>query len=269
MNLSHSQIELWNQCQYRWFLTKIKRVPQAPSPDLIVGLALHAALEADGRCFIESANDQRIIASTNVTLVALDALDQELEKQDTEHELPRDSMQKRVRAMSIAYALQVAPKYRPSEVEVPFTVPISESTAFTGRIDGITPRAIVDFKTANTMAKWREADLTKKDQATAYIMARPEMNQVTFIVLAYHPDMSDQCEVACLPTSRTRHDVIRYQQTIKAVAAEMEARKQVGDFPENTGLLCGWCGVLGHCSAGQRWLADHHREPAVPIRREQ
>ncbi len=46
--LSHSTIEMFNGCPQRYFLTKIARVPQAPSEHLILGDAVHQAIQADG-----------------------------------------------------------------------------------------------------------------------------------------------------------------------------------------------------------------------------
>src|SRR5690242_4680442 len=163
--LSHSQIEMFTQCNRRWWLTKVARVPQAPAEALIFGTAIHAALEADGRRkVIASATNSGGNAALGLPqLVTIfgDALAVELNERDPHGLLGqamRDEMGIKGLAVLRAYVERVQPHFHPAVVECALTAPIpgmSEDWQSTGRIDARTERVagpaatVVACKTAS------------------------------------------------------------------------------------------------------------------------
>jgi len=261
--LSHSQIELWEKCPFAWYLTNVLKVPRAPAEALILGNALHAALEADGR---QRIADKEQLGMQELAEIADQAMDDELAKADPSgllSEAKRFNMRHRVQAMIVAYLNHVAPRYRPLTVEEAFSFDVDTLVHFTGRIDAQTANAIIDWKTSGKL--WQPGDVDGKDQATAYLIARPEMRQVTFIVFSCHESTPDTCIVQSHIARRTDAQKIAYQAKIRATADDIMRAKKNNRFPLKPGPLCGWCGVLGSCSSGQTWLQTHHREPAVPL----
>ncbi len=261
MYLSHWQIETWEQCQLKWAHGKVYKSPAAPSDALILGTAIHAALEADGAAWIEG---QRHIALDGLLDVFAQTLQSELALQDPDGLLADhvDGMHRRGHAMLAAYVAHVQPRYAPQEVELTATFSVDAIT-FTGRIDAITPKAIVDWKTASR--PWADDAAAHKDQASAYLAARPDQTQVTFIVFACSPDDPDVCVVRTHPTTRTPAQLAAYQDKVRAVAAEIAAAKAAEVFLARTTPLCGWCGYLGSCPLGRAWLDAAGRRAAVPV----
>ncbi len=277
-HLSHSQIETWQQCPRRWQLTKLDQVPQAPSEHLIFGDAIHQALEADGRSWIE----HRIHLPFG-RLVALfsDALDRCLAAVDPRCLLAGKTPDLRLKGLATlrAYSEQIAPVYHPVAVEEEFDIALLLDGGYTlhyaGRIDARTQPetsapVIVDFKTASK--PWPGGIEHSKPQAAAYLMADrtnerfPSATRVTFVVLATL-GVGERYECAPEFRTTTRSDALldAYTQTIRRTADEIQIAAERKFFEARTGPLCGWCGVLGSCEAGKQWLLEQGRTPAVPV----
>jgi ATP-dependent helicase/DNAse subunit B len=266
LTLSHSQIEAFEQCARRWYLTKVVKVPQAPSDALILGIAFHAALEAYGKLISGKAsfpmpNGEQLqtINRGAIKRFALDALNNALDEKDPHHLIPiiaRDIMHTRLMSMLDQFwRVRVSiPLYRPAyrttlEVEQPFTFAINDEITFTGIIDAIaSPRGavnavasprIADWKTANSLTKWRTADLDHKDQATAYLIARPEAAKVTFVVFACAPTAPETCDIQSFTTTRTLEQKQAYLRKVERIAGWMQEMRTSGHAPETRTLLCG------------------------------
>lgn len=264
LTLSHSQMELFHQCPRRWRLTKLDRVPQAPSEALLIGDALHQAVEADGRAWMAR---QEHIALADLQDIAAAALRTRLERDDPQELLTAawSGMYDRTLEHVRAYVAAVQAAFKPTAVEEPFSlsVPDAEGLIFTGRIDAIQLNAegtpvVIDLKTS---AKgWPLGIEHEKDQATAYLWATAPVHavRVTFVVLSPQG-------VSIRPTIRTERQIDAYVAKVRATATAIEAAKASGEFEAKTGPLCGWCSVIHACPDGRQWLVDHGRVPQVPV----
>jgi hypothetical protein len=276
--LSHSQCSTWEQCPRRWQLEKIERAPRAPSEALILGDAIHQALEADGRALMEDGKGLDLYALSSVFE---EALGRRLDSDDPWGLLSgaqHNDMEAKGRAILAAYIQHLQPRYRPTAVEESFDVAIPGAPGwrFVGRLDArvrgvLDIPLIADFKA--TSKPWPSGTEHGRLQADAYLWAdqqsgRAEPAQrVTFAVF---PATSDGAGgFACSPqfrmTERTPGQLAAYPLRLVETARQIERAKAAGNFPPNPGPLCGWCSVLSHCRVGQDWLASRGRNPAVPM----
>ena len=281
--LSHSQCEMVSQCMRRYFLTKIEGAPQAPSESLILGSSIHTALEADGLDLMTGYSPLPIEALWSHFL---NALGNHMADDDPSGLLAQQlpEIREKGRAILRAYVEHLQLRYAPQAVEESFTVEIPGAPGwkFTGRIDARvtladgTP-AILDFKTGKA---WQPGAEDGKDQATAYIWAtnqqgsEAEGDRQNAVVFAIFPTFADDsggytCKPQFRITSRTEQQLRNYLAYLVATTQQITEAKRSGDFPARTGPLCAYCGVLGSCPQGQRWLADHNRKPAIPMVRRQ
>lgn len=279
LNLSHSQLETFEQCQAKWYFQKIARMPQAPSDALILGDATHHAIELDGK--------RRVATQSGLTLGALaaaftHALEERLAKDDPWGLLRSKEREMRLRgvAMLRAYHSGFAPDYYPAAVEATFPDVLLEpedaaampAIRFTGRIDARAVDLIWDFKTAGK--PWQKGVEHTKSQADAYLWAdargheRPASG-VTFVVMSTRQTGPDGwvATVESRPTTRTPDQLAAYERHVRSVAGEIVAAKAAPQpaFEAKTGPLCGWCGMLGACPQGRDWLRAKGRTPAVPV----
>lgn len=282
LTLSHSQMDTFEQCERRWQLTKVLKVRQAPAEALILGDAIHQAIEADGRAALRRERRfglPQLIATFSV------ALGQRLQLDDPQHLLQPAWAQLRLRGMALlrAYHDEFAASYQPEAVEDTFPVvslPAAYTGApdvrFTGRIDARQGRAIVDFKTASK--PWPVGIEQQKPQALAYLWADRQARAVTdaarevrFVVLSATATLparaggdvgySAQVDVR-VATPRTEA-IEAYGERVRGVALRIAEVKRSGKAVAQTGPLCAWCGVLGSCALGRKWLRQHDRTPAV------
>src|SRR6185437_4395610 len=280
--LSHSQIETFTACERRWQFTKIERVPEAPSPHLALGTAVHSAIESDMRR--RSNGVRQSPAQTHLMALAAfhTALADELATRDPAGLLAseRATLVRRGEAILAAYAYHAAPRLYPVRggVEESFKVAIPDLPGwqFTGRMDARTQVAgrapvVIDFKTGK---RWLPGSEHHKMQASAYLWAdslsrrQQHAESVAFICL---PDTTDAengrtvADVDIRVTRRTPGQIAGYVAHIRDVAGQIEQAKASGDFPARTGVLCGWCGVAYACEAGKAWLRQQGRQmqPAI------
>lgn len=283
-SLSHSACECWSQCQRRYFLERILRVPRAPSAALVLGSAVHAVLEADGARII------RGLAPFPLEWLESDlwsALARQLERDDSDGllEPDRGDMERRGEAILRAYVEHVQPQYRPESVEESFDVPITGLSdgltdwRFTGRIDARTTLAdgrfaVLDFKCVSK--PWLPGLEHSKPQATAYTWALEvtggdPVEAVVFVVFPAVPDGRGgyTCEPQYRVTTREADQLTAYSRYLHATARQIErAAEASGEYPASTGPLCGWCSCLGRCSEGRDWLAKRGRRAMVPVVRQ-
>jgi len=196
----------------------------------------------------------------------------------------RADMRAKGHAIIRAYIQHLRPRYAPTSVEESFDVAIPGAPGwkFTGRIDARVTLAdgapaILDFKTGKA---WQPGAEDSKDQATAYLWATNQQgsdaegdrqNAVVFAIFPTEPDGNGgyTCRPQFRTTTRDEHQLYIYANGLRMTAEAITEAKRNNDFPARTGPLCGYCGVLGSCTSGQQWLADHDRKPAIPMVRRQ
>lgn len=284
LRLSHSQIEAFEQCAYKWKLQKIDRVAQAPAVALIFGDAIHQAIEADGKAAVAGA--QRLSLQALVTRFSLTLTDRLAA--DDRHGLltpQRNAMMLRGLAILRQYVEQFQPTYHPTAVEEPFPEVLIPATyagmpdvRFSGRLDARAGDTILDFKTAGK--PWQPGIEHQKPQALAYLWAdqrardcdqsKTAATKVSFVVLTTtewrnRNEMGYLASVDVRTTAPRTGQIMAYAQRVGSVARQIAEAKHTGRFWANTGPLCGWCGYLGSCKEGQKWLRLRERTPAVPM----
>ncbi len=277
ITLSHSQLDTYRRCPRAWWLDKVRRVPSAPARWFTAGVALHAALEADGHA-ARNATPRLSLADLRAAYRA--ALQQDLTTRDPHgllaSDLPR--MLADGDAALAVYHARVAPAYHPVAVEAPpETIDLGDGVRFTGKIDSITEptgpdgqviRTIVDFKSASQ--PWAAGEEHHKPQATAYLMLLAgtplEASRVTFITFPRCRDGSTVLDVRT--TTRTAGQIADYAALGMFVGQEMRALKAGAPPPEavpGEAAGCQFCGLLHACAPGRAWLAASGKRALLPV----
>lgn len=265
-SLSHSKIELFARCERQYQLERVERVERAPSEALIIGDAVHQAIEYDGREYIKHGGR---IALPELEAVYVSALVERWRKDDPRRllEPALDDMEARGLALIGRYVADVQAIYKPMAVEQTLTRELAPGVEFVGRIDAMQRTregrpVILDVKTAGK--PWPDGAEHGKPQASAYLWlgeqqwpALPPV-RVTFVVLS--PAGAD-----FRATTRTVGQLDEWAGIAASYGRAIETAAASGVYRPTTGPLCGWCPVLGHCEHGRRWLAEHGRTPAVPV----
>ncbi len=262
MRLSHSQMETWQQCELKWALGKVYHAPAAPSDALILGTAFHAALEADGRAWIA---DRRRMTRDELVAVFHAALDAERAASDPDDLLADQvsTMRRRGVAMIAAYVRDVQPHLAPEAVEIEVGFTLDNDLTFTGRVDAVTARAVVDWKTASR--PWARDAAEHKDQASAYLIAYPARSRVVFVVFACDPEAPDVCAAQTHVATRTEEQLAAYRAQVAQVADAIADARRRNVYVARPTPLCGWCGYLGSCALGRAWLDAAGRVARVPV----
>lgn len=274
MRLSHSQLGEWPHpfdnnapgCEFRWALNHIWHAPTVPNMAALVGTALHAAIEADGRAKLTQHEDLTLDQLQNI---AARTLDEEIAKADPKALFRNqyDNMRTRCQTMVTAYAQHVQHRYAPTQApEKEFMVTIGD-VQFSGKIDA-KARSIIDWKNAKEIInKWGREwidDAAHADQATAYLLADATVDAVQFVVFACHPDEPLLCHVKTYTVQRDADRATRYVERVKLVADQIKTARDTGQFNARIHPLCRWCGVLGACRLGQAAIAAQGKSPEVP-----
>lgn len=215
--LSNSQIELLLECSWKHKLKYIDDIQEPMNDHLIVGSAVHKAVETFRRAQVEGrasgwSEDQR-----NDAVHA--ELNDEFDKLvfDAEHGYERDGQQlpppgmvwtkgvMKENARKLAHKLAETYFYKPVESDIPntpkvplamldeavgieeeFYVPIpgTDNWHARGRFDMRTKSALVDLKTAKM--RYSQRDMDKKTQPSFYIFAWQQMQQELLPEFRYH-----------------------------------------------------------------------------------
>jgi len=288
--LSHSQVEIFQQCPRRWWLLKRAEVPRAPSEALILGDAVHQAIEADLMARLEDPAVGPASLDT-LTQAFARALAGRLAADDPAGLLGAErhvALRAQGPAVLRAYHEQVATQVSPVEVEREFVFshPDDASIIFTGRMDAVTDRAawgrtIVDWKVPRRA--WRVGEEHRRIQAAAYLWAdqqrlraedspQPAGARVTFVTFPPATSGLRASSAAAVrmvdtrTTSRTPAQLRAYADLVRFVAARIRDREPQGEsrFSPQPNKLCGWCEVRGSCAAGQRFVRSSGCEAPVP-----
>ncbi len=282
-SLSHSQIESFAACPRKWYHQKLDKVPQAFSDALVLGSAVHAAIEADG---VKIAAGLPRLPLNALTMTFRQALNAEIAKADPFRgdllrqvsPAQRTSMRIRGDVMLAAYVREIQPHYHPLATEAPFEHAIPDSDwQFTGRIDARTVNSrdgagvIVDLKTSKSA--WRTGEEHHKDQASAYLWAareagwQPPVKRVVFVVFTGDA-------VSLRPTERTPGAIDAYVAGVRQTAREIETAVEYDAFsatpaaqmfgaPGRQRSQCCWCGCWGVCQPGREWMRSHGETPVT------
>lgn len=265
--LSHSRMEAWQQCPRKFDLINLRKVKQAPSESLIIGDAVHQAIERDGRFYMAHGEH---LSTDEIRTVAADAVTERTFRDDPGGALDRDAerrMMATVYSAISSYALYVRGDFRPYAVELPFKfdVPGAEDLWFTGRIDAMQrdrrgAPVVLDIKTGKRKPqRWEHT----APQAAAYLwaagMGEQAPSRLSFVLIP----TGYPAEVRY--TSRTPAQLARYADSVRETAARISLARASGNFPAKTSPLCAWCPVLGHCRTGREYLLANGRQPQVPV----
>ncbi len=259
-NINHSKIDTWQTCQMRYKLEYVDGVAETPQPALILGRAVHAAIDTDNLRGMYSGS----YADLGLLLrEGRETLLKEIAKVDPHGSLgDLVDLQLRMEALLTAYVAYVQGKYRPLASEKPFKFRLPETTEelrnwnFTGRIDGLMLDAdgnklIVDYKTGKN--PWNAGEEHTLDQATAYLWASQmlafDAQRVAFIPLI----ASQQCGIyqavaEFRTTERTPEQILAYSHSVQQVVRDIQAAALSGDYQPHPGYQCRWCSVRLHCA---------------------
>lgn len=282
--LSHSQVEVFGQCPRRWWLLKRAAVRRAPSASLILGLAVHVAIEADLRARLANESPLSGDALDAPLAEAFAALFTEEDPTGLIEPARREMLQAQGRAVLRAYE-RVAPRMRPVEIEREFSFPHPDdpSIIFAGRMDAVTQpdhgtqeRTIVDWKVPRR--RWMAGEEERRIQAAAYLWAEAQMGwerSARFTFVTFPPtdplappegDEAGPRAVDARPTYRTPAHLAAYARLVRDTAARIREWESWGEeaFPARTSALCPWCEVRGACPVGQRYMRRRGLTPQVP-----
>jgi RecB family exonuclease len=277
--LSHSQIEMFAQCPLRWWFAKRAETPRAPSEPLLLGNAIHQAIEADIR---HKMSDAASIEKADLVDIFATALAQQCEQDDPLHLVSSERrlvLAQQGRDILDVYCAVVSSRLNPIAVEVPFEFvhPVDGSIVFRGRIDAVTLsadeppiRTIIDWKT--TQRRWPVGAEHRRQQAAAYRWAEhcmqwPPSQRVTFVTFPPREPMKDDAAPRMVdprPTSPSDDALRAYAQLVQRTAAQVRAMDAAHHFPHRASSRCAWCEVRGACQAGQAYLANNGITPRTP-----
>jgi len=251
--LSHSQLETWQTCPLRWKFQRVDKLPEEPQEALVLGIAVHAAIEADNRARLEG--------QPAMTQDALAAKAQHTLQGSAESALAPllPDLAARAGVILSVYARQVQPLFHPLAVEswFRFDLPAHPGWAFTGRIDALVQNnagqtLIVDYKTG--ARGWGPGHEHRAAQATAYVWAMQQagrdMPVVVFIPLVVSASIwGYTARYELRRTERTPEDIALYQRVIARVIGEMQEASVTSSYPARPGWHCRWCPYRSCCPA--------------------
>lgn len=263
MQLSHSQLEAWQSCQFKWALDHVFKAPKAPGRAFIEGRALHKAIEIDGLRKLSGKED---FTRGELIQVALDELGKQCKRDDPDHRLTDDAralMQRRIETMVRVYYDDVRRIYTPiAAPEEQFDLDIGEGVRIRGVIDARNKNGFLDWKTASR--PWADAR-DHIDQAICYMLVHPDVQTLTYVVFACDPEQPDTCVVnkfkVGVSDEQKRDYIARMQRTARAIR-QAETDGMYVAQPTN---LCAWCSYLGACTIGQNYLDAKHLPAKVPL----
>ena len=283
MNISHSQLETFNACQYRWYLEKVRKVAQGPNTAFWLGTAFHEALEAFGQMSIagERGNLDTVLIDALVGIACQQlATERSLHDPSNQYvdEFQWDTMTTQLDSMLTAFVEQIAPTYHPLAVEQQFSFAVDDAVQCLGYMDAITPHAIVDFKTASakSFGRWIVDGADDKPQATAYLLAQDDRvakgldvvrpQKATFVVFGCDAASPHRVDVRLFPTRRSEEEKRLWLEEAAETAQVMrKIRADTVKPTHNPTILCRWCGVAGSCTVGRDFVQRNRWKMEVPL----
>jgi hypothetical protein len=192
--LSPSQVSSIMDCAYRWHAKQVLKMPEPPTPNQVLGRAVHAALAANFEQKCETKADLPVIGVLAVYREAWAALSADIEFHDAEDP---DALGKVGEGLVTKYMEEAAPRIDPAAVEMRVEGVIA-GVRVTGYIDLLdVDGCVIDIKTAksrpssiNSMHRFQVATyryLTKLAQGSGRIdtlvkTKSPQLMQQPFVV---------------------------------------------------------------------------------------
>lgn len=250
-SLSHSQIDTWQKCPMRYKLQYVEPVPEVPQPSLVLGTAVHAAIEQD--------NLARIAGETALSQEAMTVLAHATLQQAAGETLAAQvpDLAARASAMLAVYVRQVQPLFTPlaSEQSFYFPIPGQDEWGFAGRIDALVQdqhgqTLLVDYKTSRVA--WLKGEEHGLQQATAYLWAMQQQERPVTAIL-FIPLITSQiagmyaARMELRKTLRTAEEIAAYQDLIASIIPEMQEAAATGCYTAKPGKQCQWCSVAQAC----------------------
>ena len=244
-HLSVSQVKTYLLCPLKYFYRYIQRLPAPPSSELVLGRAVHAALEVNFRQKIASHED---LPLGHVTDAFSDAWDHEAREAAFDpDEQPAQIKDDGIRILGV-YHPTVAPTIQPKAVEEAFELSFANVPhTFRGRIDLVDIQdRIIDHKTAKRSPTPEQ--VAQDLQMTAYSLAHQTLHGRPETALRLDVAVRTKTpKIVQLETTRRPADHARFLKLLGHVAKGIHA----GLFYPNPNFTCSSCPYRRHCDAWQ------------------
>ncbi len=238
-HVSHSQINLWDQCPRKWEYRYVQKLKERSSGNLILGSCYHDTLEENFRQKLIHGHDLDFDICYDVFCMAWD---RDINKAwDTEWGNTTPNAAKDIGIALIgAYLDDVAPSIIPVKVEETLWLKIDE-VDFTLRFDLIDKNlAVIDHKTSARMYTQDRIDKDMQASATAFALGKP-------IVFYNHVAVkSGSPRIQILKTFRTRADINWWLDKARGIVYHMQSGLAP---PHEEGWWCSpaYCGYYDLC----------------------
>ena len=240
--LSPSQVSNLMDCAYRWHAKQVLKMPEPPTPNQILGRAVHAALAANFEQKCETKTDLPVIGVLAVYREAWDVLSAETEFPDAEDP---EALGQVGEGLVTKYMEEAAPRIEPAAVELRVEGVIA-GVRVTGYIDLLdTDGCVIDIKTAK--ARPSSINPMHRFQVATYRyltnLARGS-GRIDTLVKTKTPQLIQQ------PFSVTEQEL----RAIHTIYPEAQAlMRGVVHLPNRQSMLCSrrHCAYWRHCE--QKW----------------
>lgn len=235
---SYTRIQKYLTCpeQYRLYYVERLRAKQE-SASLVFGATVHLALAEFFRHGLEPVEtfDREWQAIREVQLRYSKRISWQ-SLAETGRQLLEKFAQEETRKITKVIAVEQVFEFYLSGLDLPFVTVLDLVAEVKGK------RTLVEFKTA--AADFERFEIELLDQATAYHLADPEIEQVAVCVLV----KTKKPQVRWHFTKRSADDVIAYLQKIDVISAAVQA----GVFYRRPGKWCRQCDFLPLCLGNER-----------------
>jgi hypothetical protein len=238
VNLSHTSIDQFSRCQYKWFKRYILNEYEPPKGYFVLGRAVHAAESQSYSHMVETGEPHEL---EQVLDDFSQTIDNEIEQTEVEWEGEAPgTMKDRGASMLAAYHERIVPAMKPEKVENRFEVQLQPDYKWkiVGNIDVIGgydngfqrhPSGPHDIKAVSRAIP--QADLDASIQATLYTYATmPEKGQEQTFRVHELRTTAKGAFAELKETTRTREAHMRYLERVAAVARQIDRNLQTGDW---------------------------------------
>jgi hypothetical protein len=235
-----SKLTTWLDCPRRYRMTYLDRPPPQKGPAWAhntVGAAVHLALAR----WWELPLERRTPPAARSLLV------QAWQTDGFESDAQADRWKGYAGDMVEQYAGELDPQDEPRGIERTVGFPTS-ALAVSGRVDRVDQRGeelvVVDYKTGR-------AALTEDDARGSLALALYALGcRRTFRAPCSKVELHHLPSGKVLAWEHTEESLDRHVRRAEAIAAEVTAAAQTGEYPPRPSSLCGWCDFARHCPEG-------------------
>ncbi len=235
IELSPTSINMFLRCQLQFQFRYIEGVKSPPSPAMIVGRAVHKALEENFKHKVETYKDLNIEDVIDIYSNAFEEYSQEVEKWEVDKGHEKDTGANLIRV----YMSEIAKNIHPDTVEEKIEISISEDLVLIGYRDLKTVEgSTIDLKTTNSIPK--EIPFDHKIQIQIYALKGDTLNsEIHYLIKNKTP------QVKIIKNTNTTSSNI-----IIDIAKKIKEQIKKGIFIP-TGLshqwACNYCGYQNIC----------------------